>query len=81
MPVVIYFGAAELHFEFASEVIIMLNVVYEFFALAGLETPPQNMAELVPYLLQFVVAVCLVLAVFKAISYIAGFFLNWRWNR
>lgn len=57
----------------------MLSTVYEFFGLAGLEAYPQNMMELIPYLLRFIVAVFLVLAVFKAISYISGFFFNWRW--
>lgn len=56
----------------------MMDVVYEFFGLAGLEYP-QNMAELIPFLLQFFVALGLVLAVFKAIAYISGFFFNWRW--
>ena len=59
----------------------MLDVVYEFLGIAGLTAPPQNMAELIPYLLQFIVAVCLVLAVFKAIAYISGFFFNWRWMK
>lgn len=57
----------------------MLDAVYTFFGIAGLEEYPQNMAELIPYLLQFIVAVVLVLAVFRAISYISGFFFNWRW--
>lgn len=57
----------------------MLDTVYEFLGLAGLETFPANMAELIPYLLKFIVAAFLVLAVFKAISYISGFFFNWRW--
>lgn len=57
----------------------MLDIVYEFFGIGGLETFPQNMTELIPYLLRFIVAVCLVLAVFKAIAYISGFFFNWRW--
>lgn len=56
----------------------MMDVVYEFFGLAGLEYP-QTMAELIPFLLQFFVALGLVLAVFKAIAYISGFFFNWRW--
>lgn len=57
----------------------MLDTVYEFFGLAGLESYPQSMIELIPYLLKFIVAVCLVLAVFKAISFVMGFFFNWRW--
>lgn len=57
----------------------MLDVVYEFFSLASLEVYPQTMAELIPYLLRFLVALGLVIAVFRVISYISGFFFNWRW--
>lgn len=58
----------------------MLDIVYEFFGIAGL-TSPQTMADLIPYLLRFFVAVALVLAVFKVISVISSFFFNWRWMR
>ena len=58
----------------------MFDIVYEFFGIAGLAAP-QNMAELIPYLLRYVTAVAIVLAVFKMIGYIAGFFFNWRWFR
>lgn len=57
----------------------MLEIVYDFLALAGLEAVPVNLAELVPYLLCFIVAVVLVLAVFKAIAAITQIFCNWRW--
>lgn len=57
----------------------MLDMVYEFFALAGLEPVPANLAELIPYLLRFTVAVVLVLAVFKVIGAITQIFCNWRW--
>ena len=57
----------------------MLDLVYQFFALAGLETPPANLAELIPYLLHFIVAIALVLAVFKLIGGIVQLFCNWRW--
>ena len=57
----------------------MLDIVYEFLGIASLEGYPANMMELIPYLLRFIVAVCLVLAVFRAISFITGFFFNWRW--
>lgn len=57
----------------------MLDTVYEFFALAGLELVPANLAELIPYLLRFIVAVVLVLAVFKVIGAITQIFCNWRW--
>ena len=57
----------------------MLDVVYEFFGITGLDVYPASMVELIPYLLKFFVAVALVLGVFKAVSYISGFFFNWRW--
>lgn len=57
----------------------MLEIVYEFLALAGLEAVPSTLAELIPYLLRFVVAVVLVLAVFKTIAAITQIFCNWRW--
>jgi len=57
----------------------MLDIVYEFLGLTGLETIPSTLAELIPYLLQFIVAVVLVLAVFKMIAAITQIFCNWRW--
>ncbi len=57
----------------------MLETVYDFFVLAGLEAVPVNLAELLPYLLRFIVAVVLVLAVFKVIGAITQIFCNWRW--
>ena len=57
----------------------MLEIVYDFLALAGLEAVPVSLAELVPYLLRFIVAVVWVLAVFKAIAAITQIFCNWRW--
>jgi hypothetical protein len=60
----------------------MMQVVTDFFGLTGLSmAPPSDMAELIPYLLQFIVAVVLVLAVFKVISAIVQIFCNWRWFR
>lgn len=59
----------------------MLDLVYEFLGLAGLEVFPDNLAELIPFLLKFIVAVVLVLAVFKMISAIVQIFCNWRWFR
>lgn len=59
----------------------MLDTVYEFLGLAGLDLYPANMAELILYLLKFIAAAFLVLAVFKVISYISGFFFNWRWYK
>jgi len=58
----------------------MVQVVTDFFGLSGLDmVPPDNLAQLIPYLLQFIVAVVLVLAVFKVISAIVQIFCNWRW--
>lgn len=57
----------------------MLEIVYDFLALAGLGFAPADLAELIPYLLRFIVAVVLVLAVFKAIAAITQIFCNWRW--
>lgn len=60
----------------------MLDIVYEFFTLVGLDSvAPSNLAELIPYLCKFIVAVVLVLAVFKMISSIVQIFCNWRWFR
>lgn len=59
----------------------MLSLVYDFLALADLEAVPVNLAELIPYLLRFIVAVVLVLAVFKVIGAITQIFCNWRWFR
>lgn len=57
----------------------MLETVYEFFALAGLDvTPPETFAELIPYLLCFIVALSLVLAVFKIIGGVLQLFCGWR---
>ena len=60
----------------------MAAVVAAFFGISGLDmVPPDNLGELIPYLLQFIVAVVLVLAVFKVIAAIVQIFCNWRWFR
>ena len=60
----------------------MAGIVSEFFGISGLDMiPPDNLAELIPYLLQVVVVLVLVLAVFKVISAIVQIFCNWRWFR
>lgn len=57
----------------------MAAIVSEFFGISGIDAvPPANMAELIPYLLQVVVAVVLVLAVFKVIGGIIQLFVHWR---
>ena len=58
----------------------MAAIVSEFFGISGVDMiPPQNLGELIPWLLQVIVAVVLVLAVFKMIAEIAKLFFNWRW--
>lgn len=59
----------------------MLDLVYEFLGLAGLEAYPTTLAEFLPFFLEFIVASVLVLAVFKMISAIVQIFCNWRWFR
>lgn len=58
----------------------MAAIVSEFFGISGVDMiPPQNLGELIPWLLQVIVAVVLVLAVFKFIAEITKLFFNWRW--
>lgn len=60
----------------------MVQIVSEFFGIVGVsQTPPDNLAELIPYLLQIIVAVVMVVAVIRLVSYIAQIFCNWRWFR
>lgn len=57
----------------------MMDLVYEFFGVAGLDiVPPENMAELIPYLLQVSVALVLVLAVFRMIFAVVRIMCDWR---
>ena len=55
----------------------MLEIVYDFLTLTGLKAVPVSWADLLPYLLRFIVAV--VLVVFKVIGAITQIFCNWRW--
>ena len=58
----------------------MAAIVSEFFGISGVDMiPPENLGELIPWLLQVIVAVVLVLAVFKMIAAITSIFINWRW--
>ncbi len=60
----------------------MAAVVSEFFGISGVDMlPPENLGQLIPWLLQVIVAVVLVLAVFKLIAGIVQIFCNWRWFR
>lgn len=57
----------------------MASVVAEFFAVCGLDqTPPQNLAELIPYLLTVFVAVALVSGVFRVIGRLVELLLDFR---
>lgn len=57
----------------------MAAIVSEFFGISGVDmVPPETFGELIPWLLQVIVAVVLVLAVFKMISAIVQVFCNWR---
>ena len=57
----------------------MAGVVAEFFQIVGLDmVPPDNLAELIPYLLQVEVSVALVSGVFGVIGKIAESFGNFR---
>ncbi len=56
----------------------MASVVAEFFGVVGLDAPPTNMAELIPYLLTVFLAVFLVSSVFRVIGKLAELLMNFR---
>lgn len=57
----------------------MALVIAEFFQVVGLEqTPPSDLAELIPYLITIFLAVFLVSAVFGVIGKLAELLLNYR---
>lgn len=60
----------------------MAAVVAEFFGIMGLEmVPPENLAELIPYLLTVLVGVALVSGVFRVVGALADALLGfWRWR-
>ena len=60
----------------------MAAVVAEFFGIMGLETvPPENLAQLIPYLLTVLVGVVLVSGVFRVVGTLADALLGfWRWR-
>ena len=60
----------------------MAVLVSEFFGITGIDVIlPNNIAELIPYLLSVVVGVALVSACFGVIGSIARLLLNWkRWR-
>lgn len=59
--------------------LFMVDVVAEFYQVTGIDqTPPQNLAELIPYILAVVIAVALVSGVFGIIGKLADLILNIR---
>ena len=57
----------------------MVGVVSDFFLIIGVDSvPPQNLAELIPYLLQVFVGVALVSGVFRVIGKFADILINFR---
>lgn len=57
----------------------MALVISEFFQIIGVDmVPPQNMAELIPYLLTVLIGIALVSGVFRVIGKLAEIFTNFR---
>lgn len=57
----------------------MAVIVAEFFAICGVDqTPPETMAELIPWLLTILVALVLVSGVFRIIGSLAALLLDRR---
>lgn len=57
----------------------MALVISEFFQIIGLDmVPPENMAELIPYLLTVLVGVALVSGVFRVIGKLAEVSMHFR---
>lgn len=57
----------------------MALIVAEFFGLVGLDmVPPSSLAELILYLLTFVVGVVLVACVFRLLGALVGLFADFR---
>lgn len=57
----------------------MAEIVAEFFGVIGVDTlPPDNLAELIPYLLTVLVGVVLVSTVFRVIGRLAEAVIDFR---
>lgn len=57
----------------------MAGVISDFFLIIGVDSvSPQNLAELIPYLLQVFVGVALVSGVFRVIGKFADILINFR---
>ncbi len=57
----------------------MALVIAEFFGVIGVDqTPPETMAELIPWIICVYIGVVLVSLVFRVIGKLLELFLNWR---
>ena len=57
----------------------MALVIAEFFNIVGVDmTPPQTMAELIPWMFCVYISIVLVCAVFRMLGKIVELLLNWR---
>lgn len=57
----------------------MALVIAEFFGVIGVDqTPPETMAELIPWIITIYIGVVLVSLVFRVIGKLLEMFLNWR---
>lgn len=55
----------------------MLSVLYEFFGILGVDiTPPQTMAELIPYVLTVSLAVAVVWFILRMFQYFVGMIIS-----
>ena len=55
----------------------MVEIVSEFFGIIGVGDAPETLAELIPYLLQVGVGVCLVSGVFAVIGSLGDVLMGW----
>ena len=56
----------------------MAWIVSDFLSIIEADVPPSTLAELIPYLLQVMIGICLVSGVFRVIGKIAEVFTNFR---
>lgn len=57
----------------------MALIISDFFQLIGLDVvPPENLGELIPYLMVFFVGVVLVSGVFRILGKLADLLIGWR---
>ena len=57
----------------------MALVIMEFFGIIGVDpTPPETMAELIPWMFCVYIGIVLVCAVFRILGKLVELLLNWR---